>query len=167
MRYLVASVVFILLFIVPAGSWYYLQSGLDYRKDALKELEPKGVFDVNGFDVARLKSKTTLFQLKSVQEDVLDKLHGQYSKSATYQMLTLDTPTEVLPNWKSITIEEANLISMKYDGAGFVLVDTSMMVRNTYPADMEGVRRMIEHTSIILPRVRELDVKQKKRNEGE
>ena len=51
MKYLVGAVVFIMLFVLPLGSWYYLQSGLDYRKDALKELEPKGIFQSSALDV--------------------------------------------------------------------------------------------------------------------
>lgn len=162
MKYLVSSVVFILIAVVPFGSWYYLQTGLNYRKDALKELEPKGLFSADDFDNSVLKSKTTLFQLKDVKEDVLTEIFDQYDKSETYQVVAVQKPTEVFSNWKVISQELANRISSKYDNAGFILVDTSMMVRNTYPADMDGVRRMIEHTSIVLPRVKEMDVKLKK-----
>ncbi len=162
MKYLVSSVVFILIAIVPFGSWYYLQTGLNYRKDALIELEPKGLFSADGFDNSILKSKTTLFQLKEVDEDVLPDIFEQYNKSATYQVVAIDSPAEPQSKWKIISSELANAISSKYDNAGFILVDTSMMVRNSYAADMDGVRRMIEHTSIVLPRIKEMDIKLKK-----
>jgi hypothetical protein len=162
MKYLVSSVVFILIAIVPFGSWYYLQTGLNYRKEALKELEPKGLFSADGFDNSILRSKTTLFQLKDVEENVLPKIFEQYNKSKTYQVVAIDTPDEPQSNWKVISSDLANTISSKYDNAGFILVDTSMMVRNSYPADMDGVRRMIEHTSIVLPRIKEMDIKLKK-----
>ncbi len=162
MKYLVSSVVFILIAIVPFGSWYYLQTGLNYRKEALKELEPKEQFSVDGFDSSILKSKTTLFQLKSVEEDVLPQIFEQYNKSETYQVVAIDSPEEEQNNWITISPIIADVISSKYDDAGFILVDTSMMVRNTYPADMDGVRRMIEHTSIVLPRIKEIDIKLKK-----
>jgi hypothetical protein len=162
MKYLVSSVVFILIAIVPFGSWYYLQTGLNYRKDALKELEPKGIFSVNGFDNSLLKSKTTLFQLKQVDEKVLPEIFDQYNKSETYQVVAIELPSVPHNNWKIISPELANSISSKYNNAGFILVDTSMMVRNSYPADMDGVRRMIEHTSIVLPRIKEMDIKLKK-----
>ena len=162
MKYLISSVVFILIAVVPFGSWYYLQTGLNYRKDALKELEPKGIFSTSGFDSSILKSKTTLFQLKPVNKDVLPEVFDQYSKSNTYQVITTEKPTESLNNWVTISAEMANKISSKYDDAGFILVDTSKMVRNSYPADMDGVRRMIEHTSIVLPRIKEMDIKLKK-----
>jgi len=161
MKYLVSAVVFILLFIVPAGSWYYLQSGLDYRKEALKELEPKGAFDADGFDVTQLKGKTTLLQLKPIDDEVLPAVFDQYGSSETYQMLTVQSPSELLPNWNVIPTMVATTISSKYNNAGMMLVDTSGMVRNTYLADAEGVKKMIEHTSIILPRVKEMDIKLK------
>ncbi len=162
MKYLVSSVVFILIAVVPFGSWYYLQTGLNYRKDALKELEPRGLFSSDGFDNSILKSKTTLLQLKEVDEKVLPEIFDQYNKSETYQVIAIESPVEPYDNWKTISLEDANRISSKYDNAGFILVDTSMMVRNTYAADMDGVRRMIEHTSIILPRIKEIDIKLKK-----
>lgn len=162
MKYLVSSVVFILIAIVPFGSWYYLQTGLNYRKDALKELEPKEKFSASGFDDSILKSKTTLFQLKKVEEDVLPEIYDQYNKSQTYQVVAVESPSEPHDNWITISPIIADVISSKYDNAGFILVDTSMMVRNTYPADMDGVRLMIEHTSIVLPRIKEMDIKLKK-----
>jgi len=162
MKYFVSALVFALVCIVPFGSWYYLQSGLNYRKDALKELEPKGEFMVSGFDNSILKSKTTLFQLLPVQKDVLPEIYEQYKKSETYQVITTANPVEESSNWLQINKETANTISSKYNNSAFILVDTSMMVRNTYPADMDGVRQMIEHTSIVLPRVKEIDIKMKK-----
>ena len=161
MKYLVSSVVFILIAVVPFGSWYYLQTGLNYRKDALKELAPKGVFSSELFDNSILKSKTTLFQLKEMDEDVLPEIFEQYNKSKTYQVVATVRPSEPQSNWKIISLEAAKAISSKYDNAGFILIDTSMMVRNTYSADMDGVRRMIEHTSIVLPRIKEMDIKLK------
>ncbi|MFT6335563.1 MAG: hypothetical protein ACI86M_003422 [Saprospiraceae bacterium] len=162
MKYLVSSVVFILIAVVPFGSWYYLQTGLNYRKDALKELAPKGLFSSDGFDNSILKSKTTLFQLKNLDEQILPEIFDQYSNSETYQVVAVESPVEPEIKWITISQETANAISLKYDNAGFILVDTSMMIRNSYSADMNGIRRMIEHTSIILPRIKEMDIKMKK-----
>jgi len=86
MRYFVSALVFSLLFIVPAGSWYYLQSGLNYRKAALKELEPKMKFESSIIGDEKIKSKTTLLQLKSVDSEVMPRVFDQYGKSQTYQI---------------------------------------------------------------------------------
>jgi hypothetical protein len=162
MKYLVAVVVFIMLFVLPLGSWYYLQSGLDYRKDALKELEPKGIFNSSDIDVNSLKSKTTLIHLKSVDENVVEEIFGQYGGVPSFQMISIVSPVDSFNNWFIIEKAKANRISTANDNAGFLLIDTSAQLRNYYPADMDGVRRLIEHTSIILPRIKEMDVKLKK-----
>lgn len=161
MKYLVSAVVFIMLFVLPLGSWYYLQSGLDYRKDALKELEPKGEFVSTAFDQNRIKSKTTLMHLKPIDQDVISEIYGQYSKSNTFQLITIEPPVDGSNNWIQIDDYTANSISSANADAGFLLIDTSGQLRNSYPADMDGVRRLIEHTSIVLPRVKEMDVKLK------
>lgn len=159
MKYLVGVVVFIMLFVLPLGSWYYLQSGLDYRKDALKELEPKGLFISTSLDNNQLKSKTTLVQLKPVDKGVIEEIFGQYKKSETFQLISIESPLEEDSSWIQIDDFTANSISSSNDGAGFLLIDTSGQLRNTYPADGEGVRKLIEHTSMVLPRVKEMDVK--------
>jgi len=162
MKYFVSALVFSLVCIVPFGSWYYLQSGLNYRKEALKELEPKGEFMVSGFDNSILKSKTTLIQVLPVEKDVLPEIFDQYQKSETYQVITSAQPSEEFDNWIQITKSTAAEISKAYNNTAFIIVDTAMMVRNTYPANMDGVRKMIEHTSIVLPRIKEIDIKMKK-----
>ena len=162
MKYLVGAVVFIMLFVLPLGSWYYLQSGLDYRKDALKELEPKGNFQSSVFDVNSLKSKTTLVHLKPVEQDVIAEIYGQYGGTQTFQLMSIESPLENKVNWITIDAFTASSISSANSDAGFLLIDTSGQLRNQYPANMDGVRRLIEHTSIILPRIKELDVKLKR-----
>jgi len=161
MKYLVATVVFLMLFVLPLGSWYYLQSGLDYRKEALKELEPKGAFASTALDANTLASKTTLIHVKRVEDNVIPEIFDQYGGSHTFQLVSIEGPEEEKENWKKIDDFTANSISAAYEDAGFLLVDTSGQLRNTYPADMDGVRRVIEHTSIVLPRIKEMDVKLK------
>ena len=162
MKYLVGAVVFIMLFVLPLGSWYYLQSGLDYRKDALKELEPKGVFQSSVLDVNSLKSKTSLVHLKPIDKGVISEIFGQYGGSQTFQLISIESPQEGVNNWINIDAFTAGSISSANSDAGFLLIDTSGQLRNQYPADMDGVRRLIEHTSIILPRIKEMDVKLKR-----
>ena len=162
MRYLVGFVVFVMLFVLPLGSWYYLQTGLDYRKDALAELTPKGLFTSEVLNPEVLKSKTSLIHLKSVKEEVIPEIFGQYGEAQTFQLISIDSSEEENKNWINIDEFTANSISAANNNAGFILVDTSGQLRNTYPADMDGVRRLIEHTSIVLPRIKEMDVKMRK-----
>ena len=162
MKYLIGTVVFLMLFVLPIGSWYYLQSGLDYRKAALKELEPKGAFESVAIDVNTLASKTTLMHLKPLGDDIIAEVFDQYGGAESFQLMSIEKPNEDHKNWIEIDAFTANSISSGYNDAGFILIDTSGALRNTYPADMEGLKRMIEHTSIVLPRVKEMDVKMRK-----
>lgn len=162
MKYLVSVVVFVMLFVLPLGSWYYLQSGLDYRKDALKELEPKGEFFAPILDNTSLKSKTTLMHLKPIEENVITEIYGQYGGAQTFQLISIDKPEEDAVNWIQIDDFTANSISAANENAGFILIDTSGQLRNTYPADMKAVSKLIEHTAIVLPRIKEIDVKLKR-----
>ena len=40
--YLISGLIFMVLFILPLGSIYFLNSGKNYRKDSLAEMENKG-----------------------------------------------------------------------------------------------------------------------------
>jgi len=161
MKYLVSVIVFLMLFVLPLGSWYYLQSGLDYRKEALKELEPKGEFFASTIDNSALKKKTTLMHLKTIEENVIKEIYGQYGGAQTFQLLSIDKAEEDAENWIQIDDFTANSISVANSDAGFVLIDTSGQLRNTYPANMDGVKMLIEHTAIVLPRIKEMDIKLK------
>ena len=120
MRYLVGLVVFIMLFVLPLGSWYYLQTGLDYRKDALKELTPKGAFASNVINPALLQSKTSLIHLKNVKEEVIPEIFEQYRESQTFQLLSIQSPKEEYDNWIQIDDFTANAISADNANAGFI-----------------------------------------------
>ena len=161
MKYLIGTVVVIMLFVLPFGSWYYLQSGLDYRKEALKDLEPKGAFTSPFISPSALESKTTMIHLKEVEGNVISEIYGQYGESETFQLYSIDKPEEGVENWIKLDDLAANSISAANRNAGFLLIDTSGQLRNTYPAKLDSVKYLIEHTSIILPRVKEMDVKMK------
>jgi hypothetical protein len=77
-------------------------------------------------------------------------------------LISIESSPDDAGNWINIDAFTASSISAAHSDAGFILIDTSGQLRNHYPADMEGVRRMIEHTSIILPRIKEMDVKLKR-----
>ena len=161
MKYLIGAFVVIMLFLLPLGSWYYLQSGLDYRKEALRQLEPKGKFQSTFLNQGQLAAKTTMIHLKEVEGDPVSEIYGQYGDSETFQLFSIDTPEKGAQNWIQLDALAANSISAAYDDAGFLLIDTSGQLRNTYPANLEGVKFLIEHTSIVLPRVKEMDIKMK------
>lgn len=162
MKNIMGVIVVILLFIVPFGSWYYLQSGLDYRKDALKQLQPKE--DVTSFigDPSFLAGRTTLIQFRDINEAVLPEYFDQYKESHTFLLVSNQSPSIIDKRWKQMDAFMSASFKNHYQDAAMVLVDTSMMVRNIYTSSPQDITKMIEHTAIILPRVKEVDIKMKK-----
>ncbi|MFZ1751673.1 MAG: hypothetical protein WAU01_15850 [Saprospiraceae bacterium] len=147
------------LVIVPFGSWYYLQKGLDYRKNALRELEIKDSLS-NSIDTFRLFQNKTSLVVLDVSDDIYkikEALLEQYKSSIGFQILypiaqsdVVLLPEDLLKYFKS-----------KYPDDTFVLVDESRMIRNTYKSDETAVKKLVEHIAIVLPRPKESDIKMK------
>jgi len=90
----VVGMLFLILIILPAGSWYYLTKGYNYRKELLDDLkEPIGnvtdyqLMTVDGkpFDFSSIKNNTAIIQFlgkDALQKDFLwdrmIKLHEQF-----------------------------------------------------------------------------------------
>ncbi|MGB4958785.1 MAG: hypothetical protein WBO36_04865 [Saprospiraceae bacterium] len=147
------------LVIVPFGSWYYLQKGLDYRKNALRELEIKDSLSIRVGTFRLFQNKTSLVVL-DVSDDIYkikEALLEQYKSSIGFQILypiaqsdVVLLPEDLLKYFKS-----------KYPDDTFVLVDESRMIRNTYKSDEASVKKLVEHIAIVLPRPKESDIKMK------
>lgn len=147
------------LVIVPFGSWYYLQKGLDYRKNALRELEIKDSLSIRVGTFRLFQNKTSLVVL-DVSDDIYkikEALQEQYKSSIGFQILypiaqsdVVLLPEDLLKYFKS-----------KYPDDTFVLVDESRMIRNTYKSDEASVKKLVEHIAIVLPRPKESDIKMK------
>lgn len=139
-----------LIFILPAGSWWYLQSGYNYRKAALGILSPKDSLSnaslnilMNGVDFKeQLAGKTTC--LAFVDDAAFQsKYYDQYKKALSFQMIV---------GGDSLALSGMNK-------AAYVLIDTSGYIRNTYENTREDQTKLIEHTAIILPRKIQKDIK--------
>lgn len=148
-----------LVIIVPVGSWYYLQQGLDYRRSALKDLAVKDSIQIQDDSLMLFKGKTTLLVLGKdssvmVHSKIID---DQYGSSFSFQ--TLSTSTNLgIPQVPDNYI--ANLID-KFSEYQYLLIDTSMKIRNHYKDSNEDLKRLVEHIAIILPRPVESDIKMK------
>jgi hypothetical protein len=159
MKYISAIAVTALIIIVPFGSWYYLQTGMDYRRALNEEVAPKGSIDqyVAGID---LKGQTTVLAkpiTRSGLKDSVTQFYEQYEGAPTFVFMEQGlsgTPMGerhlALPDSLSITWPE---------GVNFMAVDTSGAVRATYTNSKESITKMIEHMAILLPRPSNKDVK--------
>jgi len=144
MRYLVAAAVIFMLFVLPAGSWWYLSSGYNYRKSNLEQLEVKGRIDGKLGLVAeplktelftKLKDKVTVLVmnpggLNTSQQDVIDRIADKYGDRDFFQVV------------------EEHSIKL---GSSIFLVDRDLQIRNTYNWDKDSIKKLVEHTAIMLP----------------
>lgn len=144
MRFLVAAAVVFMLFVLPAGSWWYLSSGYNYRKSNLEQLEVKGALEgklglvaepLKTELITKLKDKVTVLVmnpggLDESQQDVIDRIADKYGDRDFFQVV------------------ENHSIKL---GSSIFLVDRDLQIRNTYNWDKEDVKKLVEHTAIMLP----------------
>jgi len=153
--------VFILLAIVPLGSWYYLRTGLDYRKDALKELEAK--FNIS--DKCRGLSYTKGFTTVLLDPS---KTAGKTTEIDSFHNVLL-TKFDDVPKLNIISLQDDLLNSehqvftscMSTGTKAITLIDTSGQVRMEYDGSLNSFGKVIEHLAIVLPRQEEKDIKTK------
>ena len=150
----------IFVLIVPLGSWYYLKSGLEYRKKALAELSILEGIDSNLDSLSLFKNRTTLLvisQDSSVKENLL-KINDQFKNSPGFNIYVSDTIAPFL----SIPKNYMSQVFGKYDDYDYLLIDNKMQIRNKYHNNIEEIKRLIEHMALIIPRPKEVDIKIKK-----
>ncbi len=147
------------LVVVPFISWYYLKEGLDYRKQALSELKVKDSIQIELDSLLILKGNTTLLVLQSGKEvtDLLHPIQEQFKNTQNFQIVSFDQTS----GFDYLPLGYLSQLKSKYNDESFMLIDTSLYIRNTYKHDMDAVRKMIEHIAIVIPRVKESDIKMK------
>lgn len=96
----------LLLVVLPLGSWYYLQTGLDYRIQAFKELQdvaPVPTFQLQNYNDSTVQMERFEDQLlvghfmnESVQDvylETLAKLHDQFDEREDIYFLAFQADT--------------------------------------------------------------------------
>ena len=157
MKYIKSFIVLIFLVGLPAGSWYFLQTGLDWRRVKAKEHVVKGpAVDENVLDPSQvnllkgtLKGKTTLIKLNSIETEFDEDLKVQFKDAFTFQWLN-EGPVTMLTNNKVI------------NGMDYVLIDTFMNIRQTYSGhDKETMTKIVEDIALMLPHRKAKDIRMK------
>ena len=165
-----ALVLLTLMFILPFGSWYYLNSGLKYRKGIQKEIQVKSKFteslvyrdiqalkpstDINEF----LSGKTSLiFSYTDNINKLICPIYEQFSKAEKFQIICLSQSEMPSPNWRNIVIGNSPQEEDKIH-----LVNHLGEYIGSYGLDNESMKSLVEHTAIVLPRKVEKDIVNKK-----
>lgn len=156
MRFLVASVVVIMIFVLPAGSWYYLSSGYDYRVTLQEEVKVKESIEDLFYGLSEdefqkineaCQGRYTVMHVQgmpsSSEQSMLDRLEDKYGGREGFQIKVLSQIADV-PN-----AVRSNL--SKYPDARIILIDDELNLRNAYSYSTEDIKKLIEHSSAILP----------------
>lgn len=185
-KFLVTAI--LILFLLPFVSWYYLQSGLKWRKEAQAlmsgtQLFPAGQWtDIGGtpFKQDHLKDHVTLVARSAcaTASDVsilLDQLYDQFkeTKKANFFLLDecADTPMKddsLRLNWFVFHCSDSlppctELLVNWPEGKSFALVDRDKTIRSYYAASTKDEKRLLlEHMALLLPRERSEKVELKR-----
>ncbi len=146
----------VMLFGLPAASWYYLQSGYDYRKEALDDLAPK--FSFSDSDVS------LWFGAKEISRELIGKTTCiSFSENAVFDSTYVDQ----YKNSYSFQFMKDDALKIRGVAVGdYYLVDTSGAIRYIYTDERSDLTKLIEHTAIILPRQKQKDINLKKVSNG-
>lgn len=196
------------LVILPAGSWFYLQSGFNHRKEALAELKELGkVGGIDLIDQYGMRFTTAAMQKRVVvagflpadagsQEKWVQRLsvlHEQFDDRDDICFLILaDSASMPDPmaflernaltdslQWKLLVTGNSALLALASnsfylpaDDAGkpnfqyLALADTAQMVRRHYDIlDNQQMGRLVEHITIVMPKLPEPDIVLKRERE--
>ncbi len=171
MKILKKILVLFVLFGLPGLSWYFLQTGLEWRKDIEIELKSKGSINelLNGNQVQAinlesvLKSKTSVLKLSVEGVSDLDKsIITQFQKSPTFQWIDF-SDSEYGKSNKKVKHLNSTPVSLISGAASYMLIDTALHVRRIYPAnDNAALTQLVEDMAVILPREMPKDIEMKK-----
>jgi hypothetical protein len=147
----------LMVVVVPFGSWYYLNSGLQYRKDVEATLKAKDSLDLSLDTLGLLNKRCTVVVLNrsGIADTILLGIQKQYEKVNEFQMLSLDSIGLI----KHLPKGYASAFFDKYKTNSFLILDHKLKLRNTYGHTTEDIKKLVEHTAIALPRAKEADIK--------
>ena len=181
--------IILILFLLPFVSWYYLKSGLDWRKSAQKIMNgtlpfPKIEYtDIIGrkFSTSLLEDHVSIVSFLSCsgeveQMNVLKELYDQFKETNKANFILLDSCTAevtssgdpskknwyILPCLDSLTLC-TSLLNDWPDGKIFALVDRNKVIRSYYSIGTADEKRiLVEHMALLLARERQEKVELKR-----
>jgi hypothetical protein len=180
----------LILFLLPFVSWYYLQSGLDWRKKAQEIMSGTKPFPSSDY-MARDGRMLTADSLDnhvslvcflpcsadaSEQMDVLTEIYDQFKETNKAIYILLDTCQSSLntmadarrKNWYVLPCTDSTSLCSSIltdwpDDRVFALVDRKGVIRSYYGIGSKDEKRiLVEHMSLLLPRERQEKVELKR-----
>lgn len=171
--------VFALLIVLPAISWYYLKSGMSWRREAISELSDYGsvesiqipLADARDIDMQEFKDHLMIFyqmDCDAVDSEIqtIEAIRDQFRKRKDVQIFLsgkcLDqyTPQKTSNNILQkinckVNAEACMELSQsffKIPGKNIAFVDGNLNIRNYYQSSNQHDRkRLVEHIAMMLP----------------
>lgn len=160
----------LLVVILPAASWYFLKSGLDYRLDSMEKLGEYGqlpdtdLYLSNGKTVktSYLEGKMAIIHEMTEDTTQIMQLYRQFSKRLDLQFILSDTPDLKLKADRVSNLwlldDTSNSEFFRSVGLGnlgdrnVALVDIKGDIRSYYNLNETAeLKQMVEHTAFLLP----------------
>lgn len=181
--------VILILFLLPFVSWYYLQSGLNWRKAAQEIMHGKTPFPIvayhnaNGqkFSTDLLEEHVSIVSFVpcvegSEQMTVLTEIYDQFKDTEKANFIQLDSCTKTIElvmdatkkNWFVLPCNDSlglctTLMKEWQPGTSFALVDRNGVIRSYYSISTKEEKRiLVEHMALLLPRERQEKVELKR-----
>ena len=152
---LITKIALVLLVVgFPLASWYYLNTGLEYRKQALKDLTPKGALKISEIDRTEIEFFTSVVFCDLELRDEISEIFEQYKESPTFQVIELVEKPYDSP-WKTIVTQDPKF---QCGDQEIYLVDTEAQLRNTYSSQIKDLGTLVEHIAMVLPREKDPDI---------
>ncbi len=179
----------LILFLLPFVSWYYLQSGLKWRKEAQKVMNgtvpfPAGEYiDADGdlLTADSLAYRASIVSFRSCdtsspdKEDVLMRVYDQFKDTRKINFIVLDscrgTSNEEVSdrkNWFALSCTSSADLCEDLTGQwpadkAFALVDRHGIIRSYYGIQTDEDKRvLVEHLSLLMPGDRQEKVELKR-----
>ena len=148
----------------PLASWYYLTIGLNYRKQALADLKPKGEWIMNGVDQLDVADRVSVVFSGEELRDDMQLIYNQYKSNPLFQIVELAQDTTSNSPWKKVLFNNQSLKDSVT--TTIFLLDQKRQLRRSYGTERKDLGQLVEHIAVVLPRDPELDIKMKPQNEG-
>lgn len=172
MKTLRTIVILLVLFGLPAGSWYFLKFGFNWRKAKIESLTVKShlLNDLTWDEKEKeellsiMFYKTTVLKLGSGTEDD-EQIIDQFKKAPTFQWMYLSANGDSIPQLSSKNVrkyfEAPDFFenNPNYSDVEYLLVDTALNIRQKYLESEESLGQLIEDIALVIPRQREKDIK--------
>ena len=157
---------------LPLGSYLYLKSGFQFRKNLIDELKQSSSLKdtlLQGGIAIPVKGRCTVVSIRGNAEDEIS-LYDQFKDARGFQMVVTTDTLELqslakkrkqeigilLPkNYFHLDTTRQRSLGQLYPNARYLILDTLGQVRMVYTGESEDMKRIAGHITVLLPLYKE------------